>query len=333
MKIVKIEDAIGKRLAHDYTCIEPGFKGAIKKRGDVVEEKDIESLKRCGHFYVYIEDDVNNVQNTLHEVEAVTLLGQIIAGENIEIKTVEEGKAFLYASTNGLVIVDSERLRIINSTGTFVVISRKTGNYVTKGSLIAVIDLIPLNIQREYINKLIKEIEERPLIRVVQSKNPRVAILITGTEIAEGLKKDLAAPIIVKKLKQYNCTPGIVKYARDDLNEIINRLFELLYEHDAIIVTGGMSVDPTDLTHIAIKLIADEIIAYGVPIKPTTMSMIAYKENKPIIGVSSGIIHYPRENILDIVLPWISSGVKISREFIVSLGEGGLMRSFLERLK
>lgn len=332
MRVVKVEEAVGKRLAHDYTCIEPGFKGAIKRRGDVVEETDVKLLKECGHYYVYVEN--GEVEDQLHEVEAVAQLGEAVAGDNVEVKVVDEGKAFLYSTTSGLLIVNSEGLKKINSTGFFVVVTRKTGSYVRKRDIVAVVDLIPLTVSKSFVEKLKEELSKfGPLIRVVEAKHPKVAILVTGTEIVEGLRKDLAVPIIVEKLKRYECTLGKVEYARDNLEEIARKIRELVADHNAVVVTGGMSVDPTDYTPKAIQRVADEVVAYGVPVKPNTMSMIAYKNGKPIIGVSAGIVHYSEENILDILLPWVSSGVKITRDFILSLGEGGLMKIFLEKIK
>lgn len=331
MKVVRIEDAVGKRLAHDYTCIEPGFKGAVKKRGEVVEKNEVELLKKCGHYYVYVENGEVTGREEIHEVEAVLWLGKAISGENIEVKGVEEGKAFLYAAVNGLLLVDPTRVKKINSMGVFVVVTKKTGSYVKRDDLVGTVDLIPLTVERSLIEKLIKDIEGGyPVIRIAESKKPKIAVLVTGTEIVEGLKKDLATPIVAEKLKQYDCELGVVEYARDDIEEITGKIELLLRDHDGIIVTGGMSVDPSDHTPKAMRLVADEIVAYGVPIKPTTMSMVAYKGGKPVVGVSSGLIHYPDQNILDIVLPWISANIKVSRDYLLSLSEGGLMESFLK---
>jgi len=56
-----------------------------------------------------------------------------------------------------------------------------------------------------------------------------------------------------------------------------------------------VSVYPTDHTPRAIASVADEVVAYRVPVRPTTMSAIAYRGGKATIGVSSKLIHYPRK--------------------------------------
>lgn len=332
MKSVRVEEAVGKKLAHDYTCIEPGFKGAVKKRGETVNPGDIELLKKCGHFYVYVVENTSGEGDYLHEVEAVLALGKAISGSNVQVKTVSEGKAYLYASANGLLLVNSRKLREINSTGVFVVVTKRTGSYVKVGDVVGVVDLVPLTVERSVVKELAESAtREGPVIHVVETKRPRVGLLVTGTEIVEKLREDLATPIVKAKLERYDCSLGSVHYARDDLSEIVSKLVALLESHDAVVVTGGMSVDPTDYTPRAISSVADEVVAYGIPIKPTTMSMVAYRGNKAIVGVSAGLVHFPEENVLDVVLPWVSAGVKIPRDYIVSLGEGGLMQSFLKK--
>lgn len=332
MKIVRVEESIGQRLAHDYTCIDQSFKGAIKKRGEIIRPEDVELLKKCGHFYVHVLDDGDRSVDLLHEDEAVSMLAEVLAGENIRIEPKQEAKVYMYSTVNGLLVVDSAKLVKLNSTGSFVMITLKTGSYVREGDLVGVVDLIPLYIKREEFEYIKTNLlGNSPIINVYKTKRPKVGIAITGTEIVEGLKEDLALPIILDKLNKYDCIKGDVVYLRDEFDTIRESILELLSKNDAVVITGGMSVDPTDYTPKAIESISDEIVAYGIPIKPTTMSMIAYRGGKPIIGVSSGIIFFPDENILDIVLPWISAGVKIPREFIVSLGEGGLMHSFMKK--
>jgi Probable molybdopterin binding domain. len=93
-------------------------------------------------------------------------------------------------------------------------------------------------------------------------------------------------------------------------------------------VTGGMSVDPTDRTPIAIKRMGARVIAYGVPIKPTTMTMIALLGDVPILAVSAGGIYYSDFNALDIFLPRLMADLIPTREEIAAMGLGGLLPNY-----
>ena len=75
--------------------------------------------------------------------------------------------------------------------------------------------------------------------------------------------------IIMKKMKMMiNRYKGLFKINRDILDDV-NELGDIL--KSAIIVTGGMSVDPDDKTPDAIKSTGAEIVSYGTPVLPGTM--------------------------------------------------------------
>ncbi|MDU6160013.1 MAG: cation:dicarboxylase symporter family transporter, partial [Acinetobacter sp.] len=71
---------------------------------------------------------------------------------------------------------------------------------------------------------------------------------------------------------------------------------------DMVICTGGMSVDPDDVTPTAIKECGGELVTYGSPVLPGAMFLLAYHGNTPILGVPSCAM-YSKRTVLDLVLP------------------------------
>lgn len=90
-----------------------------------------------------------------------------------------------------------------------------------------------------------------------------------------------------------------------------------------LIFSGGMSVDPDDVTPHAIHELGCEVITYGVPSQPGNMTLMAYLGEIPVIGVPGAAITMP-VTVFDVLLPRIYSGLKITREDFISLGDGGL---------
>ena len=88
-------------------------------------------------------------------------------------------------------------------------------------------------------------------------------------------------------------------------------------------VTGGMSVDPDDLTPSSIRATGAEVVTYGAPVLPGAMFMLAYLGDIPIIGLP-GCVMYHQASIFDLIVPRILAGERIVREDIVSLGHGGM---------
>src|SRR4030042_5077496 len=57
IKTVKVEDAVGLKLAHDITEIRPGeFKGPAFRQGHAVCEDDLCRLQRLGKNHLYVID-------------------------------------------------------------------------------------------------------------------------------------------------------------------------------------------------------------------------------------------------------------------------------------
>ena len=89
------------------------------------------------------------------------------------------------------------------------------------------------------------------------------------------------------------------------------------------ICTGGMSVDPDDVTPTAIKECGGELVTYGSPVLPGAMFLLAYYGDTPILGVPSCAM-YSKRTVLDLVLPRVLSDEKLTIDDIVEYGHGGL---------
>src|SRR4030042_1605261 len=113
IKTVKVEDAVGLKLAHDITEIRPGeFKGPAFRQGHAVCEDDICRLQRLGKNHLYV---IDLAEDEIRENEAAALLAGALAGEGIVWENnPREGKIDLYAATDGLLRVDVPALAAFN---------------------------------------------------------------------------------------------------------------------------------------------------------------------------------------------------------------------------
>jgi molybdopterin biosynthesis enzyme len=90
-----------------------------------------------------------------------------------------------------------------------------------------------------------------------------------------------------------------------------------------VIMTGGMSVDPDDLTPTAIRKSGAVVVTQGVPAQPGNMFTVAYLGDMTILGVPGAAIH-AKTTMLDVVLPQAFTGIPFTRQELRSLGAGGL---------
>ncbi|MEG0306632.1 MAG: molybdopterin-binding protein [Clostridium sp.] len=323
MKSVKVEDSIGMVVAHDLTKIVANeFKGARFKKGHIIELKDIEEMKSMGKNHVYVlELDEEN----LHEDDAVNEIVQAIKGNNIFFEGPKEGKINLLATTSGLLKVNLEMLYDINSIKDIVVSTLHNNTVVKSGDIVAATKVTPLVIEKKYINE-VKELLENEIgiIKIKPFVHKNVGIIITGTEVYEGIITDKFAPLIKSKVISYGASVNDVIFVPDDLEKIVHAIEEFKKSgFDLIICSGGMSVDADDVTPIAIEKASSQVITYGAPVIPGAMFMLAYSNDIPIIGIPACGMFF-NITIFDVLLPRLMANDKISRREISKMSHGGL---------
>ena len=322
MKQIRIEDAIGCILSHDVTKIVPGeFKGRLFKKGHVIKEEDIPKLLDIGKEHIYVWEPK---EGQLHENDAAIRVKDLVLGENCYIsEEIKEGKIDFFANKQGLLKIDKEQLLKLNMLGEIIVSTMHNNTPVKVGEKIGATRVIPLIIEEEKIKEAEKIINEK-IISVKEIKTKKAVLITTGNEVYKGRIKDAFLPVMKEKLEYYG--GEIVKQVilPDEKEMITENILKAIEEKaDMIICTGGMSVDPDDVTPSAIRDCNGEIITYGAPVLPGAMFLLAYYKDTPILGVPSCAM-YSKRTIFDLVLPRVLADEKLSFADIAAYGNGGM---------
>jgi hypothetical protein len=323
MKKVKVEKAVGMVLAHDVTRIIPGkFKGVGFKKGHIIQEKDIPELKRLGKNHIYVW---NLSANKLHEDDAALRIAFAISGDQLRWTDPVEGKSSIISNVNGLVKVNSAVLMKINKLDEIIVSTVKNNFTCQRNQIVAATRIIPLTIRTQKIERLEHLVQSRhPVINVMPYRKLKVGAVVTGSEIYEGIIQDEFDKFVGKKVNDYG-SRVVKKIKSPDLpNEIGNAIAELRdLGCDLILTTGGLSVDPDDVTRRGIKQIGAEIIVYGTPVLPGAMFLYAKLDGIPILGLPA-CVYYHETTIFDLTLPRIMAGDEITKNEFAQMGHGGL---------
>lgn len=296
-------------------------KDAAFRKGHVVREEDIPLLLSMGKDQLYVwECD----ENSLHENDAAAILADICRGDGMDLTPVKEGKMELVAGRDGLFIADPGRLDAINRLGDIVIAARHSGFPVRAGDKLAGFRVIPLVIEKSTMEEAKRLGGASPLFQLLPFRPMRVGVVATGNEVFHNRIKDTFTPVIEAKLAEF----GSVMAARtvcDDNRERIASAIRAFVEDklDLVICTGGMSVDPDDMTPGAIKAAGADIVSYGAPVLPGAMFLMAYLGDTPVMGLP-GCAMYEKRTIFDIILPRVAAGRRITRDELHSLGNGGL---------
>lgn len=325
MKKIKTVDAVGYVLQHDITQILPGeFKGRAFKKGHIIKEEDIPKLLSLGkdHIFVFELGEVG-----VHENDAAIILGELGRGSNIDTDPeIKEGKINFKADCPGLLKVNREKLLELNMLEEISFATLPNNYPVNKGEVVGGARVIPLVIGKEKMD-LAKKLIKAPLLNIAPYKNYKVGIITTGNEVFYGRIEDKFGDVIRNKLAFYNCEILGQKFCPDDKELIKKAAHEFLNEGATLLIfTGGMSVDPDDLTPSSIIEMGGELVSYGAPVLPGSMFLLSYLGDIPMMGLP-GCVMFAKRTIFDLVLSRVMTGEKLNKRDIMEYGEGGLCQN------
>ena len=243
----------------------------------------------------------------------------------------KEGKIELIAEIDGLLKIDVDKLRAVNSLGEMMIATRHTNTTVKKGDKLVGTRIIPLLIEQEKMEKAKEVAGDRPILSLIPFKKKKVGIVTTGNEVFYGRIKDTFGPVVAEKVKEFGADVIGQTIVNDDMEKITKAVEEFIEQGaDMVLCTGGMSVDPDDKTPGAIKNTGARIVSYGAPVLPGAMMLLAYYEKDgkelPIVGLP-GCVMYAKRTVFDLVLPRLMADDMVTSDDLAGLGLGGLCLS------
>jgi hypothetical protein len=328
---VPLAEAVGMVLAHDITEIRPGeVKCRAYARGHIVGPTDMDHLRRLGKEQLFILDIGSD---ELHEDDAARVMATALMGSGTAAEGApREGKINILAKTDGLLKVNQEALLRINLLGEVMCATLHDNTLVRQGTVVAGTRAIPLVVGKKVVEAAVAVTEQfGKVVSVKTLRRPRAGVVITGNEVYYGRIRDAFEPVIRKKVEECRGQIVGVRFTPDDESAIRGAMEELLAaDADLLIVTGGMSVDPDDVTRFAIGSLGAAGMTYGSAVLPGAMLLVAYlppanghREPIPVLGIPAcGIYH--RTTVFDLVLPRVLAGEFIGREELARLGHGGM---------
>ncbi|MDR3565477.1 MAG: molybdopterin-binding protein [Negativicutes bacterium] len=323
MKKVRLEDAVGMVLGHDITKIVPGiYKGPAFKKGHIIRPEDVPHFKDIGKENIFL---IELTEGQVHEDEAVSRISRAVAGSHVLFDEPAEGRINLRAAADGLLKVNRAALDAVNAVEHAVLATRHGDRLVKRGDIVAGVKVVPLVVEKSTVEQ-VEAIAANfgGVIAVRPLRKMNVALVITGNEVFYGRIQDKFAPIFGEKIASYGANLIGTSYQPDDCSLIAAAILDFKRQGaDAVIATGGMSVDPDDVTPEAIRATGAEVVSYGTPVLPGVMFMLAYLDGMPVMGMPACGM-YSRITVFDLIFPRILAEERLIRQDIAAMGYGGL---------
>ncbi len=303
----QVRDRAGKRLFRKGMTID----AEALARWDEAERGEL-------HL---IEPDPGDV----HEDEAGRRVAVAVAGDGIWSKGPVQSRYHLIADRKGLLRVDADLLRRINTVSGVTVFTLLDRQPVLPGKIVAGVKVTPLTIPESSI----AEVEDlvatgcQPPLVVLPFEPKRVGVLAT-----EGLNENLRSrfrEVVEKKMGWYGSQVTDVRFISSDRREIASTMQAYLDDGvDIVMAAGGNTIDPLDPILLALTDIDAEMVHFGGPSHPGSMFWIARAGGIPVINLATCSM-YSRSTVADLILPLVMTGHNVTSADIVEIGYGGLL--------
>ena len=261
----------------------------------------------------------------VHEDEAALAFARALAGDGVTFTDPpREGKVNLLAARDGLLVVDEARLETFNLVPGVMCACRQGFTLLDPGpGAGGHPGHSPVPAPGDF-QKAMAILSAGPLFQVLPLRQPRVGILVTGTEVFMGLVEDKFIPIITTKVEQFGGQVLKSLIVPDERRAISEAVRELLDGGiDLLVTTAGLSVDPDDVTRQGLGDAGATDMLYGAPIIPGAMTLLAHIGAVQVMGVPACALFF-KTTSFDLLLPRLLAGQELRRRDLARLGHGAM---------
>ena len=259
----------------------------------------------------------------VHEDEAAIRIATAISGDGLEQRPPVQSRVNIRAANKGLLRVDAERVRAMNSyfgVAVFTLIDRLP---VLPGKIVAGAKITPVALPEATIAAVEAIAGQKPLIEIKPYRPRKVGVVTT-----EGLRGPLQKrfqTVVREKIAWYGSEVIGFEDVPNDASAVAGAISVFIDRGATLILTGGgNTIDPLDPTISALPLLNGALISFGAPAHPGSMFWLATAHGVPIVNLASCSM-YSRSTIADLVLPWIMAGETVTPADMAGLGYGGLL--------
>lgn len=318
---VSINKAVGHILLHN----QAGPDGRrVFRKGHLLTGDDLPRLQSLGREQVYVaildDDDIA-------EDEAARRLGNIIGGDKIKTSNASTGRVNLSAATAGLFKVNVDALLAFNNRPGITLGTIPNNSLVQPNKTVGTIKIIPYSVPQAMLAEAEAIAAKTPLVDVNPFVVQQAALITTGSPEAKEKVVNSFTPPLKERLAAYNTEMLEGPYVAEDEAEISQAIqWALNSGVKMILIAGETSImDTDDITPRAIKAAGGEIVHHGVPVEPGNLLLLAYYGDIPIVG-APGCARSKSYNVIDMLLPRLAAGERLTRRDLIEWGHGGYLK-------
>lgn len=325
---VPLAEAAGKLLAHNLVDAR-GHR--LLGKGRLLTAADIEKIRAQGMQRVVVAAPG---PGDLGENEAARRVGAAVAGAGLRLVTPGVGRANLVARHHGPISINVPALTVLNNIDPGITLATlRNHTLVRRDELVTLVKIVPFGISEARVVDV--ETTARRLAPIVSQRRMRrlaVGLIISGPARAQQRLQGAFEPPTRARLEQLGSRLAALTRASHEPEGIAAAIHEQLDAGMQLLLIGSVSaiIDRDDVVPTGLRLAGGTVTHFGMPVDPGSLLLLGYVGEVPVIG-APGCIRSPRTNVIDLLLPRLLSGDRLTRADLVALGHGGLLADISER--
>lgn len=320
----KPDEAIGGVTVH---TLRQG--SLVMKKGTAIGRAEADALKAAGVEHIVV---VRLEDGEVSEDVAAADIAKAIASGGVTVERAFTGRANLFATRPGVLVVDRDavdRINNVNEAITFATLSAYKP--VVEGEMIATVKLIPFGVEGKLRDAAV-EAAGRNALHVAPYVIKRVGVVSTMLPGLVPKVIDKTLRVTAERLAPAGAKIVVEKRVPHDEVALSAAIAEVLkLDVEMVIVFGASAIaDRRDVIPAAIVANGGTVNHFGMPVDPGNLLLLGAADGRPVIG-APGCARSPVENGFDWVLMRMLAGLPIKRSDITGFGVGGLLMEIVTR--
>jgi molybdenum cofactor cytidylyltransferase len=320
----KPEEAVGGVTVH---TLRQG--SLVMKKGTTIGQAEVDALNAAGIDQIVV---VRLEDGDVSEDVAAADIAGAIASEGVMVERAFTGRANLFATRPGVLVVDRDAVDRINNVDEAITFATLAAyKPVVEGEMIATVKLIPFGVEGKLRDAAVKA-AGRDALRVAPYVIKRIGVVSTMLPGLVPKVIDKTLRVTAERLAPAGAKIVVEKRVPHDQAALAAAIAEVLkLDVEMVIVFGASAIaDRRDVIPAAIVANGGTVNHFGMPVDPGNLLLLGAADGRPVIG-APGCARSPVENGFDWVLMRMLAGLPIKRSDITGFGVGGLLMEIVTR--
>lgn len=319
---VPTAEAEGALLAHSLKSERVSFK-----KGRRLDAADVRALLDAGFTSVVAArleaDDVG-------EDAAAERVTGAVQGGNLVASAPFTGRCNLYAAESGVLTYSRARLDALNLIDEAVTIAALPPySPVQTRQMVATVKIIPYGVAAASLDEVMRLTRaDAALLSVAPFVPTRVGLIQTRAGGSGDKLFNKTRASVQSRIEALGSRLVEERHCLHHENEIANAVRELLDLRCELVLVAGASAtaDRRDVVPSGIETAGGKVLHVGMPVEPGNLLLLAAAgDGRPVICLP-GCARSPALNGFDWVLQRLLARIPVTRQDIMSMGAGGLIK-------